>query len=152
MISSIESQPARLRAAVEGLSDEQLDTPYREGGWSVRQVVHHVADSHMNAYVRCRLGLTEAEPTVKPYDEARWAELPDARSAPVGVSLTLIDSLHKRWVMLLRSLSDDEFAREYQHPEDGTVRLDKMLAVYAWHGSHHVAHINALRERKGWSQ
>ena len=152
MIGNIESQPARLRAAVEGLSDEQLDTPYREGGWSVRQVVHHVADSHMNAYVRCRLGLTEAEPTVKPYDEARWAELPDARTAPVGVSLALMEALHRRWVMLLRSLRDEDFAREYQHPQDGLVRIDKMLAVYAWHGSHHIAHVTALRERMAWGQ
>lgn len=152
MIGNIESQPRRLRAAVEDLSDEQLDTPYREGGWSLRQVVHHVVDSHMNAYVRCRLGLTEVEPTVKPYDEARWAELPDARTAPVGVSLELLEALHKRWVMLLRSLPDENFAREYKHPQDGPVRLDKMLAVYDWHGSHHIAHVTALRERMGWSQ
>jgi uncharacterized damage-inducible protein DinB len=150
MIGNLESQPERLRAAVEGLSDEQLDTPYRDGGWTLRQVVHHVADSHMNAYVRTRLGLTEAEPLVKPYDEARWAELPDARSAPVAASLTLFEALHKRWVMLLRSLSDSDFAREYQHPEDGPVSLHKMLAVYAWHGSHHIAHITSLRARMGW--
>ena len=149
-MDDIEAAPARLRAAVEGLSPEQLDTPYRRDGWTVRQVVHHLADSHLNAYTRSKLALTEEEPTVKPYDETRWAELSDARTAPVEISLALLESLHRRWVLLLRSLAPTDFARRFQHPELGVVSLDKNLALYAWHGRHHLAHITSLGERMGW--
>jgi hypothetical protein len=149
-MDDIEQTPARMRAAVAGLSEAQLDTPYRPGGWTVRQVVHHVPDSHLNSYVRFRLALTEKEPTIKPYDESRWAELTDARTAPIEISLALLESLHARWTLLLRSLKPEDFAREFRHPELGTVNLDKNLALYAWHGRHHVAHINSLRERMGW--
>jgi uncharacterized damage-inducible protein DinB len=149
-IEEIAGTPDRLRAAVDRLSAEQLDTPYRPGGWTVRQVAHHLPDSHLNAYVRFKLALTEAEPTVKTYDEAAWAELADARTAPVELSLTLLESLHRRWVLVLRSLSPLDFARTFRHPEWGTVTLDWYLQQYAWHGRHHVAHITSLRERKGW--
>jgi uncharacterized damage-inducible protein DinB len=149
-IQEIAQAPSDLRAAVAGLSGEQLDTPYRPGGWTVRQVVHHVPDSHMNSYVRFRLALTEDEPTIKPYEESRWAELADARTAPIEPSLALLEALHERWVLLLRSLSDADFARPFRHPEMGVVRLDQNLALYAWHGRHHVAHIKSLRERMGW--
>ena len=141
--------PAGLRAAVLGLSDTQLDTPYRPGGWTVRQVVHHLPDSHLNGYTRFRLALTEDQPTIKPYDQARWAELPDARTAPVALSLTLLESLHARWVLLLRSMSAADFARSIQHPELGVVKLDRYLAMYVWHGHHHVAQITSLRDRLG---
>ena len=149
-IQEIAETPANLRAAVTGLSGEQLDTPYRPGGWTVRQVVHHVPDSHMNSYVRFRLALTEDEPTIKPYDEARWAELADSRTGRIETSLALLESLHERWVLLLRALSDEDFRRQFRHPELGVVSLEKNLALYAWHGRHHVAHITALRERMGW--
>ena len=149
-IQEIAETPANLRAAVAGLSGEQLDTPYRPGGWTVRQVVHHVPDSHMNSYVRFRLALTEEEPTIKPYDEARWAELADARTAGIETSLALLETLHERWVLLLRALSDEDFRRQFRHPELGVVSLEKNLALYAWHGRHHVAHITSLRERMGW--
>ena len=150
-IREIAATPALLREAVDGLSDEQLDTPYRPDGWSVRQVVHHVADSHLNSYSRFRLALTEEEPTIKTYLEDRWAELMDARTAPVEVSLRLLESLHERWVMLLRSLAPEDFARAFHHPELGRLPLNKSVALYAWHGRHHVAHITALRERMGWN-
>ena len=151
-IAAIASTPTELRAAVAGLTDAQLDTPYRPGGWTVRQVAHHVPDSHLNAYTRFKLALTEDEPTIKPYDEARWAELPDARSAPVEPSLSLLASLHERWVLLLRQLGPEEFARTFHHPEHGrALALGKVLAMYAWHGRHHTAHITRLRERMGWS-
>ena len=149
-ICNIEMAPARIRAAVEGLSPEQLDTPYRPGGWTVRQVVHHLPDSHLNAYTRFRLALTEDEPTIKPYDENRWAQLEDARTAPVEISLALLDGLHQRWVLLLRSLQAADFARIFRHPELGVVGLDRNLALYAWHGRHHEAHITSLRQRMGW--
>jgi len=149
-IGEIESAPAKLRNAVKGLSDQELDTPYRPGGWTLRQVVHHVPDSHMNAYVRFKLALTEDNPTIKPYQEARWAELTDGRTAPVEVSLALLDSLHHRWVSLLRSLTPADWERPFQHPELGPVTLEKNLALYAWHGKHHVAHITSLRDRMGW--
>ena len=142
--------PARLRQAVAGLNDEQLDTPYRPGGWTVRQVVHHVPDSHMNSYVRCRLALTEEQPTIKPYHEDRWAELRDARSLPVDVSLGLLESLHARWLDLLRSLGEADWKRAFHHPELGPVTLEKNISLYAWHGRHHVGHIMGLRERMGW--
>ena len=150
-ISEIAEAPAKMRAAVAGLTPERFDTPYRPGGWSVRQVVHHVPDSHMNAYVRFKLALTEDEPTIKPYEEAAWAELADSASTPVDVSLTLLETLHDRWVRLLRSMTEADFARKFRHPQLGVVPLDKNLALYAWHGKHHVAHITSLRQRMGWS-
>lgn len=150
-IEEIAAAPARMREAVAGLSEAQLDTPYREGGWSVRQVVHHVPDSHLNAYVRLKLALTENEPTIRPYDEALWAELEDSRITPTEVSLALLESLHARWVGLLRSMRDEDFRRTFKHPEhEGTPTLDFLVAMYAWHSRHHVAHITALRERMGW--
>jgi hypothetical protein len=149
-IEEIAATPAQLRAAVHGLSVEQCDTPYRPGGWTVRQVVHHLPDSHLNAYVRFKLTLTEAEPPVKTYDEAAWAELSDGRTAPVEISLALLESLHHRWVLLLRSLTPADFARALRHPELGRVTLDTYLQMYAWHGRHHVAHITSLRQRLGW--
>lgn len=150
-IEQIAEAPANLRAALEGLTQEQLDTPYRPGGWTVRQVVHHVPDSHMNSYLRFRWALTEIDPPVKGYDEARWAELTDARTGPVEMSLTLLDAIHVRWTALLRTLSEDDLARTFRHSELGSLRLDKVLALYAWHGRHHAAHITALRHRMGWA-
>jgi hypothetical protein len=150
LIAEIADAPARFRDAVRGLDDRQLNTPYRPDGWTVRQVIHHVPDSHMNSYIRFRLALTEDSPTVKPYAEAKWAELRDAKTLPVEVSLDLLDGLHQRWVVLLRSLSDADFARAFRHPELGLVRLDTNLALYAWHGKHHAAHITGLRDRMGW--
>jgi hypothetical protein len=132
------------------LNEEQLDTPYRDGGWTVRQVVHHVPESHMNAYIRFKLALTENEPAVKPYDEAAWAETADVQGTPIEVSLAMLESLHARWVVLLNSMSDADFLKQFRHPEIGVVPLEKNLALYAWHGKHHVAHITALRERKQW--
>jgi uncharacterized damage-inducible protein DinB len=149
-IDDIAATPARMREAVAGLSDDRLDTPYREGGWTVRQVVHHVADSHLNAYIRFRLGLTENEPTIKPYDQAAWAGLADARSMPVEVSLVLLESLHSRWVVLLQSITADDFRRAIIHPENGRLGLDRLTALYGWHGRHHVAHVTTLRERMNW--
>jgi hypothetical protein len=149
-IADIEQAPAALRAAVDGLSPQQLDTPYRDGGWTVRQVTHHIPDSHMNAYVRYKLALTEDEPTIKPYDEARWAQLADTRSTPLEVSLALLDSLHSRWAQLLRSLRPADWKRQFRHPDIGVVSLEKNLALYAWHGKHHVAHVTELRKRMGW--
>src|SRR5438270_4535645 len=149
-IEEIEHAPGALRAAVQGLSPEQLETPYRDGGWTVRQVVHHLPDSHMNAYVRFKLALTEKEPTIKTYAEDRWAELPDTKSTPIEVSLTLLESLHERWAQLLRSLSPEEWKRQFRHPQLGEVPLEKNVALYAWHGRHHVAHVTELRKRMGW--
>jgi uncharacterized damage-inducible protein DinB len=150
-IDAIGAAPAGLRAAVKGLNDAQLDTPYRPEGWTVRQLVHHVADSHLNAYTRFRLALTEDNPTIKPYEEARWAELPDARTLPIGVSLDLLDRLHERLVHLLRATNDPDFQRTLNHPENGPMTLDSLLAIYSWHGRHHTAHVTALRERMKWS-
>lgn len=150
LIATIAQTPTALRTAVEGLSPQQLDTPYREGGWTVRQVTHHVPDSHMNAYVRFKLALTENEPTIKPYAEDRWAQLADSQSTPVEVSLALLDSLHARWVRLLRSLKPDDWKRTFRHPELGLVSLEKNLALYSWHGSHHVAYITELKKRMEW--
>ena len=148
----IAAAPGGLRAAVAGLEDPQLDTPYRPGGWTVRQVVHHVPDSHLNAYIRIRLALTEDTPTIKPYEEARWAELPDARSLPVAISLALLEALHARWVPLLRRLGEPEGSRQLRHPELGRLMtIDELLAMYAWHGEHHIAHVTRLRERMGWA-
>jgi len=149
-IESIASAPKKLREAVHGLNEAQLDTPYREGGWTVRQVVHHVPDSHMNAYVRFKLALTEEEPTIKPYAEDRWAVLADTRTTPIEVSLMLLESLHTRWMRLLGSLAAADWKRTFRHPELGVMNLERMLALYAWHGRHHVAHITSLRERSGW--
>jgi uncharacterized damage-inducible protein DinB len=142
--------PARLRLAVAGLSEAQLDTPYREGGWTVRQVIHHMADSHINSYIRFRLALTEDNPPAKGYDEKAWAQLIDAATAPVETSLGLLDALHSRWVMLLQSLGPAELSRTFIHSQLGPVTLDRNLVLYAWHGRHHIAHITALRERMGW--
>jgi hypothetical protein len=150
LLDQIEQAPSHLRAAVQGLSQQQLDTPYRPDGWTVRQVAHHVPDSHLNAYIRFKLALTEDEPTIKPYAEDKWARLADTAVTPVEVSLTLLDSLHDRWVRLLRSLKDEDWKRTFRHPELGLVTLEKNLAIYAWHGRHHVAHITSLRERNGW--
>ncbi|HKT10784.1 MAG TPA: putative metal-dependent hydrolase [Terriglobia bacterium] len=149
-IQQIGEAPAALWSAVTGLSEEQRDTPYRDGGWTVRQVVHHLADSHMNAFVRFKLAMTEDQPAVKTYEQQLWAELPDAKTVPVAVSLNLVDSLHKRFAVLLRAMAASDFARTLKHPELGVVPLDQYLALYAWHGRHHVAHITSLRERKGW--
>ncbi len=146
LIDDIDHLPANLRRAVAGLNDEQLDMPYRPGGWTIRQVIHHLADSHMNAYIRFRLALTETAPTIKPYDEAAWARLPDAKTAPVEASLKLLDSLHERLTILLRSMGDDEFERRFRHPERGEMRLDTNLGLYSWHGRHHLAHIKQARE------
>ena len=149
-IAQIAAAPKYLRDSVSGLSHEQFDTPYRPGGWTVRQVVHHLPDSHMNSYVRFKLALTENEPTIKPYDEALWANLPDSRETPVEVSLALLEALHQRWVMLLRSMLPEDFARRVRHPERGMMTLDNMVSLYAWHGRHHVAHITSLRQRESW--
>src|SRR5690348_870913 len=147
-IADIANTPAALRAAVDGFSRQQLDTRYREGGWTVRQVVHHVPDSHMNAYVRFKLALTEDEPTIKTYAEDRWAQLADSKSTPIEVSLALLESLHDRWVRLLRSLGPEDWKKQFRHPELGVVALEKNVGLYAWHGKHHVAHVTELG--KGW--
>jgi len=140
------STPARLRSAVAGLTEAQLDIPYREGGWTIRQVTHHIPDSHMNSYVRFKLALTEDEPTIKPYDEAAWATLGDTAQTPVETSLVLLESLHARWVNLLRGLTEEQWKRCMRHPANGLLRLDQVLALYAWHGDHHIAHItNAIQ-------
>jgi hypothetical protein len=145
LTDAIEKAPETIRSLVEHLNDRQLDSPYRDGGWTIRQVVHHVPDSHMNAYVRMKLAATEETPAIKPYDEGRWAELPDGRSAPIAMSLDLLDALHRRWVAFLRSLSDDQLHRTFVHPELGPVAIGEALALYAWHGRHHAAHIrNAI--------
>jgi len=149
-IAAIAETPGRLAAATAGLTPAQLDTPYRPGGWTVRQVAHHLPDSHMNGYIRFKLALTEDEPTIKPYSEARWAELPDSR-LPIEPSLALLENLHARWVVLLRALTPADFARKFMHPEMGRLSLDDYLQEYAWHGRHHVAHITSLRQRNGWN-
>ncbi|MGO9482463.1 MAG: YfiT family bacillithiol transferase [Candidatus Kryptoniota bacterium] len=150
LIDDIAAAPSALRAAVGGLSNEQLDTPYRPGGWTVRQVAHHLPDSHINAYVRFRLALTENEPAIKPYEQQLWAELPDAKTADIEMSVRLFEGLHQRWVMLLRSMKPEDFQRKFVHPENGVSTLDRTLQMYAWHGKHHVAHVTTLRRRMGW--
>jgi uncharacterized damage-inducible protein DinB len=150
LIKQIEEAPRKLADAVAGLSDSQLDTPYRDGGWTVRQVVHHLADSHMNAYIRIRLAVTEDNPTVKPYNEKRWSELVDSRTAPIALSMAIVQALHARWVMMMRSFSSEDFVRPLQHPEAGRMDVDRLLQLYAWHGRHHVAHVEELRRVKGW--
>jgi uncharacterized damage-inducible protein DinB len=149
-MAEIASVPAALRAAVDGLTDEQLDTPYREGGWTVRQLVHHVADSHMNSYIRTKFAMSEEQPAVKGYDENIWAAFPDASEAAVELSLALIENLHARWAYFWRSLKTEDFARVMVHSQNGPMTLDFTLALYTWHGKHHVAHVTALRQRMGW--
>ena len=149
-IDAIARLPNELRREVADLDAGRLDTPYRDGGWTVRQVVHHVADSHVNAYIRLRLALTEDLPTIKPYDEARWAQLDDANKAPPELSLALLENLHERWALLLRSLSSEDFARQYDHPETGRHTVDYHTGDYAWHGKHHTAQVRRLRQRMGW--
>jgi hypothetical protein len=149
-IDEIAALPRRFRQAVSSLLDDQLNTPYREGGWTVRQVAHHVPDSHMNAYIRCKLALTEDTPTIKPYDEKAWAKLKDSELTPLEVSLSLLEATHTRWVTLLRSLHAEDFHRRFNHPEAGTHDLDWLIGLYDWHGNHHLGHIAALRERMKW--
>jgi len=151
LIDGIARLPSTMRATVHGLSEQQLDTPYRPAGWTVRQVIHHVPDSHLNAYVRFKLALTESEPTIKPYNEKQWAELGDVKLAPIEVSLSLLESLHSRWTVLLRALPPPAFSRTFRHPAMGVLTLDMQLGLYEWHGRHHVAHISSLRTRMGWS-
>jgi hypothetical protein len=150
LIDSLAGVPSEMRAVVKGLTGEQLDTPYREGGWTVRQVVHHVPDSHLNAYIRFKWGLTEDVPAIKTYDEKAWSELPDARTASIDVSLDLLSAIHARWDFVLKNMTDTDFERAIQHPEWGEMKLTKMLQLYEWHGRHHVAHIERLRSRSGW--
>jgi uncharacterized damage-inducible protein DinB len=150
-IAAIAALPAELRAAVAGLSDARLDTPYRDGGWTVRQVVHHLPDSHLNGYIRQKLALTEDEPTIRPYDENAWSRLGDARRAPPEISLRLLEAVHGRWTAFLRTLAPADFERGYHHPEAGRrMSVDWSVAHYAWHGRHHVAQIAALRTARGW--
>lgn len=149
-IRRIEQCPELVANAIKGLTTAQLDTPYREGGWTVRQVVHHLFDSHVNAFIRFRLALTEDHPRVTAYNEAAWAKLPDSIQMEPEVSVRLLEGLHQRWVVMLRALKDADFERTLDHPENGSMSLDKMLQNYAWHGDHHVGHITALRERNGW--
>lgn len=143
LIEIVASAPGRLRDAVQGMTAQQLDTPYRKGGWTVRQVIHHVPESHMHAYIRFKLALTEDDPVVKPYNEAAWARLHDVPDTPVDTSLALLDCLHRRWVILMRGMSDEEWRKRYIHPESdrGSMVLDYVLAMYAWHGEHHIAHV-----------
>ena len=149
-IRDIAEMPAKLRAAVAGLAPERLDIPYREGGWTIRQIVHHIPESHMHSYIRFKLALTEDHPTIKPYDEALWAKLPDAGTAPIGLSLDLAEALHQRWVLVLRAMTDSDFARTLHHAEAGTLRLQAVAACYGWHSRHHVAQIVAIRKHYGW--
>jgi len=146
-IQQIADVPSSLRLAVDALKPDQLEEPYRPGGWTARQVVHHLADSHLNSYLRFRLALTEEEPTIKTYYEDRWAELPDSRNAPTEISVSLLESLHRRWVLMLTALREEEWKRSFRHPELGVLRLDHNLALYAWHGRHHVGHIRSIAER-----
>ncbi|HLW52924.1 MAG TPA: putative metal-dependent hydrolase [Candidatus Angelobacter sp.] len=149
-INEISTLPSRFRQAVAGLSPQQLDTPYRDGGWTVRQVVHHVPDSHLNAYIRCKWTLTEASPTIKPYDEGAWARLKDSELTPIDVSLNLLDAVQTRWVVLLRTLEPGDFAREFTHPEAGLKNIDWLVQLYSWHGNHHLAHVTTLKKRLNW--
>ena len=150
LIQQLAEVPANLRAAVKGLNEQQLETPYRPGGWTVRQVVHHLPDSHMNSYIRFKLAVTESQPQIKPYEEQLWAELVDGKTAPIEISLQLLEVLHQRWVMFLQSLKPSDFNRTLLHPANGVMTVDTLLRLYAWHGRHHVAHITSLRERMGW--
>jgi hypothetical protein len=150
LIETIAEAPTYFRAGVSGLSDLQFDTPYREGGWSIRQIVHHMPDSHMNAYIRFKLALTEKHPTIKPYNEVAWARLPDSLGTPIMTSIVTLEGIHDRWVLLLGALRASDFSRTIHHPETGDFNLDQLLAHYAWHGQHHYAHIANLRKRMGW--
>lgn len=150
LIDAIEAHPARMRAAVKDLDDRQLDTSYRDGGWTLRQVVHHVVDSHLNAYQRFKLALTEEKATIREYNEKAWAELPEAKSGPVEMSLTLLEALHLRWVTTLRGMSPEDFQRVVDYPGMGDLTLDRLLEIYGWHGPHHEAHVTSTRERLGW--
>ncbi|MDA1027467.1 MAG: putative metal-dependent hydrolase [Bacteroidetes bacterium] len=149
-IEAIAACPEKLVQAVNGLSTAQFDTPYREGGWTVRQLVHHLFDSHANAFIRVRLALTEENPRVTAYDQNAWAHLPDSVTAPPEISVALLAGLHQRWVITLEAMSMDQYGRTLDHPENGPMTLDLILQMYAWHGLHHVRHISALRERMGW--
>ncbi len=150
-LQDIQICPSLLEQSILNLDEEQLNTPYRDGGWTLKQVVHHVADSHMNAYIRFKLALTEDNPTIKPYDEAAWAEMKDTENLPVNISLTLLHALHKRWYEVLVNIVESDWSKTVFHPEQKrTMTVWQLLAMYAWHGKHHVAHITALRERKGW--
>ena len=148
-IEEIAATPVRMRAAILGLTPEQLDTPYRPEGWTVRQLLHHVPDSHMNAYIRFKWTLSEENPTIKPYDQAAWATLADTRLTPIGVSLDLLGAVHTRWGVLLEAMKEEDWARPLMHPENGPMTLDRLLQMYAWHGRHHVAHVTELRKREG---
>jgi hypothetical protein len=148
-IESIATLPANMRAAVSGLTEAQLDTAYRPGGWTVRQLVHHVADSHMNGYIRTKLALTENTPTIKPYEQDAWAQLPDSR-LPIELSLAILDSVHQRWTVIVRSMKDEDFTRTFVHPDMGPLNLDTHVHLYGWHSRHHVAHVTALRETERW--
>lgn len=150
-IGDIESLPKRLKEEVDGLSNDQLDTPYRLGGWTIRQVVNHCADSHMNSLIRFKLTLTEDKPVIKPYFEDRWAELADSKNMPIEPAIKMIEGLHERWVILLKSLTQEELGRTYIHPEQGRkIRLDVTIGLYAWHCNHHLAHITGLKKSKNW--
>lgn len=150
-IDEIEALPTDLRAAVSGLTDDQIDTPYRDGGWTVRQLIHHIADSHLNAYIRFKLGLTEDTPSIKPYQQDDWAKLPDSEM-PIAVSLDMLESIHKRWVTVLKSMDGEQLNREIYHPEyDKIIVLKSFIGNYAWHGKHHLAHITNLKKRKDWN-
>jgi DinB family protein len=149
-IEQIAGLPVRMRQAVTGLKTDQIDTPYRDGGWTVRQVVHHVSDSHMNAYIRFKWAMTEDAPTIKAYEESEWAKLKDSQLTPAEVSLTMIESLHARWTVLLRSMTAEDFQRKFTHPDSGPHDVDWLLSLYSWHGNHHLAHITSLRERMKW--
>lgn len=149
-IRQVAEAPAALRAAVRGLAEAQLETPYRPGGWTVRQLVHHVADSHLNAYIRFKWTLSEENPTIKPYNQEAWARLADTRLTPIGVSLDLLDAVHTRWGALLEALKEEDWGRPLMHPENGPMTLDRLLQLYAWHGRHHVAHVTELRRREGF--
>jgi uncharacterized damage-inducible protein DinB len=149
-IASIAAAPHALSAALTGLSDEQMNVPYRDGGWTIRQIAHHIADSHANAYIRFKLALTEDQPVIKPYAEERWAELPDTAQIPVSTSVVLLGALHERWTALLRAMTQGEFERSFVHPDSGTTPLDKALQLYVWHGAHHTAQIAGFRAQQGW--
>ena len=150
LINSLATVPARLEDALSSLTDNQLDTPYREGGWTVRQVTHHLPESHMNAYIRMKWGLTEDVPTIKTYHEERWAELPDGRTAPIAASVELLTAIHRRWVIMLESMEDKDYLRAIRHPELGEMDLLTLLKMYEWHGRHHIAHVLNLRQRMRW--
>ena len=147
---AIAEMPRNLRQALAGLSPSQVDTPYRDGGWTVRQVVHHLADSHMNSFIRIKLALTETNPTIKPYDQNAWTLLADAAGADVGLSVSILEGLHGRWGLLLGNLQPKDYERTFLHPENGPTTIDRAVQIYSWHSLHHVAHITSLRERQGW--